>query len=361
MKYQKEILLNLISQKQSAFGALVLFLFFSYPLLGQSIREEKYVSIGRIEQWVTISGLDKSNPVILILHGGPGSPVSPYSNAIFGNWENEFVIVNWDQRGSGRTFGRNIPANVDKDYWIENPLRVDQMVADGIELAEYLLKKLDKEKIILMGSSWGSVLGAKMALKRPDLFYAYIGHSQLVNPVEDLKIVYRKLHSLALEQEDNESINTLKSLGKPPYDNARDMGKLMQLIKKYEGKNAIPAPNSWWNPADDYNNTTDAQHREDGDDYSFINYVGHAQLGIKAMSATVDFMEDGLFFEIPIFLVQGEKDILTPAEISKAYFDKIKAPNKEFFIISGASHGFNQAVVDMHYSILQTHILPEIK
>ncbi|HSI75511.1 MAG TPA: hypothetical protein VK957_06440 [Lunatimonas sp.] len=176
-----------------------------------------------------------------------------------------------------------------------------------------------------------------------------------------MKIVYRKLHSLALEQEDSESIKTLKSLGKPPYDNARNTGKLLQLIKKYEAIIAVPAPDSWWNPASDYNNTTDAQHREDGDDYSFINYVGHAQLGIKAMNSAINFMEDGLVFEIPIFLIQGKKDILTPAEISKTYFDKIDAPKKEFFIISGASHGFNQAVVDMHYAILQTHIVPKTK
>lgn len=361
MNFKGLLLTIFISHRPSAFGFLFLLVSYSFPILGQSIKEEKFVSIGGIQQWLTISGVDRSNPVVLFLHGGPGSPGSLYSEAIFEGWEKEFVLVNWDQRGAGRTFGKNAPTNVDEEYWIENPLTVERMTADGIEVAEYLLKNLGNEKIILMGTSWGSVLGSKMALSRPDLFYAYVGHSQLVNPAGDIRLVYRNLLSKALELENMESKEILQTLGPPPYDDARNTGRLMRLIKKYESENAVPAPESWWKPAPQYDNPTDAQHREDGDDYSFIHYAGHAQLSIEAMSASINLLENGLVYEIPVFLIQGNKDILTPLEISKAYFDKITAPKKGYFTVSGAAHGFNQPVVDMLYSILHSQVLPEIR
>ncbi len=340
---------------------LLSFLFIqSISAQGQSIQEELFVSIGGIEQWITIKGKDRSNPVVLFLHGGPGSTASPYAEAIFGDREEDFTLVQWDQRGAGRTFGRNAPENVDEDYWIENPLTVDQMAADGIEVAEYLLEKLGKEKIILTGSSWGSVLGAKMALQRPDLFYAYIGHAQIVNPGEDLKAVYENVLSISNENQDQESVAILEKLGPPPYDNARNTGQLMRVIKKHERENSVPAPEEWRKPAPEYDNETDARNRENGDDYSFIHYAGHAPLGISGMNASVDLSKDGLDFLIPVYLIQGQEDLLTPTEINKAFFDKINAPEKEYVIVPEAAHGFNKAVVDMHFSLLKSRILPLI-
>ena len=289
---------------------------------------------------------------------GPGSPSSPYAGAIFGEWEKDFILVQWDQRGTARTFGRNAPEEVDEEYWIENPLTVEQMTADGIEISEYLIEHLGKQKIILTGTSWGSVLGARMALKRPDIYYAYVGHSQLVNPADDLIHVYHKIYKTAQENNDQESIKILEAVGPPPYDNAINTGQLMRVIKKYEGANSVPAPDSWWKIASEYDNEIDSQHRYDGDDYSFVNYAGHKKLGIKAMSSTVDLLNEDLSFKVPVYLIQGEEDILTPLEITKAYFDKISAPAKEFFVIPGAVHGFNQSVVDMHYTILKSRILP---
>ncbi|MEX2593677.1 MAG: alpha/beta hydrolase [Anditalea sp.] len=347
----------MILKKLLIFSILTLLISSSIIAQGQSINEE-YVLIGGIEQWITIKGKDRSNPVVLFLHGGPGSPSSPYADAIFGEWEEDFILVQWDQRGAGRTFGRNAPEALNETYWIKNPLTVGQMTADGIEVSEYLLEHLGKHKIILTGTSWGSVLGAGMALRRPDIYYAYVGHSQLVSPADDFIHVYHKIYKTAQEKNDQESIKTLESVGPPPYDNAKNAGQLMRVIKKYERENSIPAPESWWKISPEYDNETDAQHRYDGDDYSFINYVGHKDLGIKAMSSTFNLMKEGLDFKIPVYLIQGEEDILTPLEITKAYFDKISAPAKELFIIPGAAHEFNQSVVEMHYKIISEKILP---
>jgi pimeloyl-ACP methyl ester carboxylesterase len=338
-----------------------IFLFVALAINAQpkAIDEGKFVSLGDMEQWITIKTDDSTKPVILFLHGGPGSTMSLYDDAIYGYWKKDFILVNWDQRGAGRTFGRNAPEEVTEDYWIENPLTVEQMTADGIELSEYLLKHLNKQKIILIGTSWGSILGAKMALERPDLFYAYVGHSQVVNASEGLADAYHKVYKLAQGANDQESLDKLNLLGVPPYEDAKNAGQLLRIVKKYERANSVPAPASWWKPAPEYDNEKDAKHRYDGDDYSFINYVGHKKMGIKPMGAGVNFMKDGLHFKVPVYLIQGEEDILTSKELTRAYFDKLKAPKKEFILLPGAAHGHNQSVIDAQYKVVKSVPLSE--
>ena len=313
------------------------------------IHEQKFILINGIEQWVTIKG-ESSKPVILFLHGGPGSPMSPYSDSLFKDWEKDFIIVQWDQRGTGKTFGKNAPEELTPEFLKSNPLTVDQMTADGIQLSDYLVKNLGKQKIILFGTSWGSALGVKMATKRPDLFYAYIGHSQIVNPSND-PALYNRVYEMAQKNNDKESLEILNTIGKPPYDKARDIGKLLRVVKKYERANSIPAPASWFVESPTYDNAKDNQNRNDGDDYSFINYMGDKGIGIRSMRATINLMNDNLNFKIPVFIIQGEEDLLTPNEMTKSYFDKIKAPGKKYFLLPKTAHGFDQSVLETLYKI----------
>jgi len=112
-------------------------------IIKNRVSEEKYILINGIEQWVTIKG-EISKPVILFIHGGPGSPISPYSVNLYKDWEKDFIIVQWDQRGTGRTYGRNAPQELTPEYLKSNPLTLEQMINDGIELSAYLLKHLEQ-------------------------------------------------------------------------------------------------------------------------------------------------------------------------------------------------------------------------
>ncbi|HEY0896447.1 MAG TPA: alpha/beta fold hydrolase, partial [Sphingobacteriaceae bacterium] len=183
---------------------LTFFLLAPVLAVGQptAVSEAGFIRIGGLEQWVTIESADRSNPVILFLHGGPGSTMTPYSEAVYGQWKKEFTLVNWDQRGAGRTYGRNVPDGAGEEFWAEHPLTVERMTADGIELSEYLVKNFGKRKIILVATSWGSVLGARMALARPDLFLAYVGHSQIVNSAEGFKHAFENTLRLARDAGD---------------------------------------------------------------------------------------------------------------------------------------------------------------
>lgn len=322
---------------------------FGDTLSAGKILEEQYVLLNGIEQWVTIKG-DRSKPVILFLHGGPGSTLSPYADQLYKDWEDEFVIVQWDQRGAGRTYGRNAPQELTPQYLQSHPLTLEQMAADGIALAEYLCRHLKKPKLILFGTSWGSALGVTMATQRPDLFYAYVGHSQIVKPDDDMPL-YRAVYKRATETKDVQSLDVLKTIGKPPYDRARTVGQLWRIVKKYERESAVPAPESWFVEAPAYSEEKDRQNRSDGDDYSFVNFVGDKQLGVKSMRSSINLMENNLVFEIPVYIMQGEEDILTSKETTRAWFDQLKAPDKKYYLLPNTAHGFNQAVLDAQYKI----------
>ena len=316
------------------------------------IYEANFVLINGIEQWITIKG-ESSKPVILFIHGGPGSPISPYSDNLYKDLTKDFIIVQWDQRGTGKTYGHNAPVELSPEFLQANPLTIEQMTDDGVAVSEYLLKHLGKQKLILFGTSWGSALGVKIVTKRPDLFYAYVGHSQIVKPAIDIAF-YDKIYKIAKDKKDSESLEILNSIGKPPYDRAKKTGQLFRVLKKYERANSIPAPVEWFVEASAYNSPKDNQNREEGDDYSFVNYIGDSKLGVQSMITKIDLMKDNLEFEIPVYLIQGNEDLMTPKEASKAYFDKIKAPEKKYYLLPKTAHGFNEAVLETQSKIFRS-------
>ena len=309
--------------RSSAFWITLILLFLSFTIStavnGQTkinnsdstpktkIAEANFILINGIQQWVTIKG-ESSKPIILFLHGGPGSPLSPYSDKLYKALEKDFIVVQWDQRGTGKTFGKYAPEELTPEYLKENPLSLNLMTKDGIELSEYLLKHLAKQKIILFGTSWGSALGVKMASKRPELYYAYVGHSQIVNPAIDIDF-YNKIYKMAEDKKDKDAIDILNTIGKPPYDRANKMGQLFRIIKKYEKENSIPAPDNWFELSPEYNNEKDNQNRSDGDDYSFVNYTGDTKLGVQSMSAAINLMKDNLNYKKHVNKKKGNKDI----------------------------------------------------
>lgn len=319
----------------------------------KSIHEEKFISIEGIQQWITIKGDNITKPIILFIHGGPGSTMSLYDDAMYGDWEKDFILVNWDQRGAGKTYGHNAPAELDEAFLMKNQLTVTQMTKDGIELTKYLLQYLKKKKVILLGTSWGSILGVKMALNAPELFYAYIGHSQFVSFSKNMEYSYNKVYDMSKEANDSLSIKELELMGTPPYDTAKNYGQLLRVVKKYERINSDAAPDTWFKISSSYDNEKDENDRSNGDDFSFINFVGHKKLGVKSMGLDIDFDKDALSFKIPVYLIQGEQDILTAKAINKPYFDKIKAPKKEYFLLPNAAHGHNQTVVDKQYDLVK--------
>lgn len=325
-------------------------------------QDELFVDIGGIKQWVAIRTRNCQGPLLLIVHGGPGNPTSHYTNSYFEELEKHFLIVHWDQRGAGRTFSRNIADTEFDNYLKKHQLTTQQMVQDGIELSEYLIKRfsrINKKKVILRGGSWGSYLALNMARQRPDLFHAYIGHSQLVNARAKHLFGYQESMKIAKKGKQEEIITLLEALGEPPYNHPRKYGQLYRIIRKLESKNAT-ASTLASSLLEGYAAETEAKARYMGDDYSWMQYIGFERLGIEGMLQSVNLNQYPAEYMIPIYMIQGKLDITTPEYLAKEYFDSITAPKKEYFLVPDAAHESNDMVLNIERKILLEKILSSI-
>jgi pimeloyl-ACP methyl ester carboxylesterase len=313
---------------------------------GQAVDESGLVRIGGIQQWVTIEGQDCANPVVLIVHGGPGNPNTPFAHTLFGPWTKDFTVVQWDQRGAGKTYEANPPAE-------DQALTIDQLAADGVEVARYVTQHLGKRKVILMGGSWGSALAVHIAKAQPNLFHAYVGTAQLVNYADDVKLSYARTLGLARAASDAETVDKLEKLGPPPWTNPRAFGTLRRATRKYEAMKTDPAPAGWLKPAVGYDTPAYEAAYEAGEDYSFVQFVGLAGDG---MGPRIDLAKLGTRFEMPVYLLQGEEDLVTPPEVSQAYFDSLTAPAKAFIRLPRTGHDPNRAMIDGQLNVLETHV-----
>lgn len=319
---------------------------FAWPAFaGTRIHEEMFVPIGGIEQWVTIHGDDDANPVILFLHGGPGNALSPFADAMFAGWQKDVTLVQWDQRGAGRTFAKNGP---------EPAMTIAQMTQDGIDVAQFVEKHLHKDKIVLEGGSWGSVLGIRIAHARPELFSAYVGTAQMVNWQANLAAGYARVLALARAAKDQAAIDALTAIGPPPWNDIHVWPKYRKWQRFYQAKIATAAPASQaLSPA--YASPDEQAQGEAADDFSFLHFWGPTLSGPLTQ---VDLPALGTDFKIPIFILQGAADLTTTPEIAKAYFDSIKAPRKQFLLIPGTGHTPSVALLERMHALLLEQTQP---
>jgi len=285
------------------------------------IDERGYVRIGGVNQWITIRGWNRDNPAILILHGGPGAAYSALPDA-FLPWEHDFTVIQWDQRGAGKSFSADKAAG-----------NIELMVRDAVEVSEYARRRLRKQKIILLGHSWGSVLGILTIKARPDPFDAWVGTGQIVNMQQNEVVAYAQVLAKARARGDRDSVEALEKSGPPPYHDIRQMGVERRRAMQYEPgaglqvllAGALTAPNYSLKDAGNY-----VRGIIDGDDF-----FGQTMDGALAR---MDLPALGTDFTIPVFIVQGADDDMTPASLARAYFDRITAPRKAFLLVPGAGH-----------------------
>jgi len=298
-----------------------------YAIAGpDAIDEGRYVSIGGIEQWVTIRGENRHNPVLLFLHGGPGDATNPWGYAAFRTWLKAFTVVQWDQRGTGRTLGKTGPS-------VAPTMTVERMVQDGVELADMLRRTLQKEKILLVGHSWGSILGVLMAKARPELFSAFVGTGHVADPQRNYLVAYEALLEKATRLGDTRAIRELKEVGPPPYADGRGYGVQRRWANLFEGGDfLISSMVGFALNAPDYK-PHDIKDWFDGQILSGDRLVPQA----NATSALTAKVLDG-DFAVPVFVIQGAEDFTTPTSLARGFVESIHAPRKAFVTIPDAGH-----------------------
>jgi pimeloyl-ACP methyl ester carboxylesterase len=173
------------------------------------IERNENVRIGGIDQFVSIRGADHRNPVLLVIHGGPGFPTTPMAWWATHGLEEYFTVVHWDQRGSGKTYLLNDPKAVGPT------IKPERFVDDIEELVDWLRKEMHKEKVFVLATSWGSVIGLQFAERRPEWLHAYIGMGQAIDCPESERRGYAFALTSAKETGNKEDVKELESIA--PY------------------------------------------------------------------------------------------------------------------------------------------------
>jgi pimeloyl-ACP methyl ester carboxylesterase len=307
------------------------------------IAESKFIRIGGIDQWISMRGEDRNNPLLFIVHGGPASSYSIF-HASLRSWEKYFTVVQWDQPGAGKTFGR---------YGTETgKLTFDRLIGDGIEVVKYLREELGQEKVILVGSSVGSLIGIRMAHRRPDLFHAYVGTDQ--NSPDPDHVGYHLVMDALRASGDKKGLELVRKMGpNPKYWNQKDYDKRNQHVVKTV-KNVPNMITDLILPA---MLSSPIHTIRDIMDY----FKGMSYSSDQVFQEMIDGLDEIHAIEVPLFILHGDSDIMTPTVTAKAYFDKMKAPHKEFVLIRQAGHLACFARPDQFLEELLTCVLPQCK
>jgi pimeloyl-ACP methyl ester carboxylesterase len=289
------------------------------------IDEARYVRIGGIDQWISIRGQDRANPVLLCVHGGPGATWTPLA-PLFRGWEQHFTVVQWDQRGAGKTLESTGPS-------IASTMTIDRMAQDGIEVAEYLRAHLGQRKIALLAHSWGSILGIEMITRRPELFYAYAGTGQVSSMPHAVELGYALALREAHDARDARTTAALETIGPPPYSSMAAIATYFESLGAYAGASDDAAQKQlgrllWTAPAF---SLRDLRARTEG-------FARVPPLDLYRAMLSTDLPSRFTRFDVPVFFLQGTDDRVTPASLARAYFDRIEAPRKAFVPIEHAGH-----------------------
>lgn len=286
----------------------------------QRVEEAGFRTVGGIEQWVTVRGDDARKPVLLLVHGGPGDVQSPFVTT-YAPYEKDFVLVQWDQRGAGRTFAKNGAAGV----------TLAKQVSDGIELAQQLRARFPKQKLIVMGHSWGSVISTGMVQQRPDLFDTYVGTGQVAAWADTVQFQFEYLKRRFREKNEAEALARLEAIGKPDPKNVAQYFGFSRPLRQNLG-----LPDTQWfaqmKQTGMANGVTEADIKAASDGQS-----ASGTALIQSIFAT-DLPATATDFRMPYYIIQGRDDYSAPTPLVEAYFAKVSAPKKKMVVLEAAGH-----------------------
>ncbi|WP_432824574.1 alpha/beta fold hydrolase [Dactylosporangium sp. CA-092794] len=286
------------------------------------IDEQGYVRIGGVDQWVQIRGADRANPVLLMLHAHGASmiPLTP----LYTSWERHFTVVQWDRRTVGRT-RRAGRGSGDADWTF------DRFVADGVELVEHLRQRLGQDRVVLAGHSQGTVVGIGMARRRPDLFHAYVGMSQMVDMPRNESIVYERLLAQARSAGRRRAAGGLAALGPPPYPDRTDWIRRLRYTMSLD-----PEGRAWQRTALTRTLFMPGYSVRDVLGWFTDVTVFPQHLYAETMAVTPETL--GTRFAVPVVLLHGTRDVFALPELAEEYAERIEAPGKAFVPLDGLGH-----------------------
>ncbi len=280
----------------------------------KSIALLERIRIGNVDQCILIRGNDSSLPVLLFLHGGPGMPAMYLAHAFQRELEKEFVVVQWDRRGAGKSYREDISGT----------LTTEQLVADTVELTNVLRSRFHQDKIYLVGHSWGTYLGMIVIARHPELYHAYVGIGQLArsSPIAGIQDEY--IRQSARRMGDQDAIKELEEKGASVRET---------LLFKFGGeihnaKSFMPLLLTGL-AAPEYS-LRDARNIPRGVSLYSRNFVYNSISG--------ELMDVITRVEIPVYFFTGRYDYTDPFTLTEEYFSKINAPEKHIVWFEESAH-----------------------
>lgn len=311
---------------------------------------DKFVTIGGIHQWISIRGRHRDNPILLLLHGGPGFTTIPSSYYFLKDWEEYFTLVQWDQRGSGKTYLANDPAKV------QPTMSLDRMVDDAEDLVSYLRKTYGRKRIVLVGHSFGTVLGVKLAQRHPDWFFAYVGMGQFVAQQLTEKMGYQATLAAARADRNEQAVKDLEGIAPYPDPAHPDrwlanLGLERRWLAYYGGY--------YWHDKAGHDDALDRF----SPDYSSEELKGRYQGMFFSMKALwpeliqVD-LRPITHFGCPVIFLEGRHDLGTNATLLAEWYKTIEAPKKRLVWFDDSAHMVYQEEPGKTLVTLVDYVLP---
>jgi pimeloyl-ACP methyl ester carboxylesterase len=316
---------------------------FTYMPGDLEVAEWREVELNGTTQHITVRTDDLSNPVILFLAGGPGGSQIQSTREYFDALEKEYTIINWEQPGSGRSFGARKTEDISVDTYIQ----------DGHALTEYLKEEFNQEKIYIIGESWGSYLGIELVMNYPEDYHAIITTGQMVDFAESEVFCYEKALEVAKDRNDEQQIKALENLDEVPI-----RGKNISL----EAGTYLAYLHRYMNTIDEVNKTSwDTFDTLFSPEYSILDSINFARALYYTFSHVfqqlyeTDLRETHTDFEVPIYILHGSYDINAPVHLVDEYFELINAPKKELIYMEHSGHNpminesdlFQEIVIDL--------------
>jgi pimeloyl-ACP methyl ester carboxylesterase len=287
-------------------------------IAADAIDEQGYVFIGGIQQWIAIQGED-TKPAILYLHGGPGEAQSPFLNT-FAPWRRDYTVINWDQRGAGKTFEKNGEGTPD--------VTLRRLTEDAVEVTRHALNRLGKRELVLVGQSFGAMLGLMVVNRAPELYRAFVGTGQFVN--NELTMEYRErwARAQATASHDEAGLKALDDARSLSVNDWKRIGASRKWIMSPSDLEYLELQKNFAGPPD---------HRRP-EARSWIEGYGFQSNEVGNESLAFDAITDVPSIPVPYILIQGRDDHVTPLEPARTYWEKVRSRGKAFAAIDGGHY-----------------------
>jgi pimeloyl-ACP methyl ester carboxylesterase len=309
-------------------------------VLPGSIAEVSYLRLGGIEQWVMVRGASLANPLLILLHGGPGLSDTPFFRTFNAPLEQSFTVVYWDQRGSGKSFDAGIP---------RSSMTVAQFLADLDQLVEVASNRTGRKKVAILGHSWGSSLGVLYAARFPGKVAAYVGAAQIGDCQAAESASYALALAAAERLDHRKALQKLRAIGPPPYGDAKRLLTERAWLQRLEGQLSA---GTLWKMGRIFLGWPEASI------FELPNILRGFRFSLDALwdeVSTLNLKKLVPALQMPVFFFLGRKDHWVPPETSVAYFDALAAPSKKLVWFEESGHEafadepakFNASMVDL--------------